>query len=168
MPLRLALIGDPVAHSASPGLYRAFMAEAGLTGTYEILRVPAGEGARAIEALRAGGYSGVNVTTPLKEEAYAHCTRHDALAACAGSVNTIVFEGTVIAGYNTDGPGAVAAICEAAACESVSGLAVLVLGAGPTARAAARALLDGGAHVAIWSRSHHSAERARAASGAVP
>jgi shikimate dehydrogenase len=168
MPLRLAVIGDPVAHSASPALHRAFLAEAGMHGTYEAVRVAAGDAARAIEELRAAGFRGINVTTPLKEEAFAHCTRQDALAAAARSVNTIVFARDGIAGYNTDGIGAIAALCEASARASVTDLAVLVLGAGPTARAAARALADAGATTGVWSRSQQSVDAALRASGASP
>jgi shikimate dehydrogenase len=157
--MRLALIGDPVAHSMSPQLHRGFLAEIKLSGTYEALRVPAGAGGGAIERLRAAAYRGVNVTTPLKEEAFAHCARHDGLARESGSVNTVVFEGALACGYNTDGAGALGAVQAAAARQDVVGLNVLVLGAGPTARAAASALRDARALVTVWNRTRERAER---------
>jgi len=163
--MRLALIGDPVAHSLSPQLHRGFLAELRTSGVYETIRTPAGEGARVIEGLRAAGYRGVNVTTPLKEEAFAYCERHDDLARASGSVNTIVFERGLACGYNTDGAGALGAVRAAFERVDVGGLTVLILGAGPTARAATSALRDAGAVVVIWNRTRERAERIRKAHG---
>ena len=156
--LKLALIGDPVAHSASPGLHRAFLAEAGLAGSYEPLRVARGRGAAAIAELRAAGYRGLNITTPLKEEAHAVCTELDPLARAATSVNTIVFDGAHIRGYNTDGTGALAAMRKAADNVSMNGLRILLLGAGPTARAAMEAFLAERARVVLWNRTEATTE----------
>ena len=163
--MRLAVIGDPVAHSRSPMLHREFLADANLVGTYEALRVPAGEGGIAIERLRDAGYRGVNVTTPLKEEAFARCERCDALAVATGSVNTIVFEQGLIAGYNTDGAGALATL-NAALGDDLRGRIVLVLGTGPTGRAAIRVLLDAGVDVVIWNRTPGRARDVATAVGA--
>jgi shikimate dehydrogenase len=149
-PLKLAVIGDPVEHSASPALHRAFMLDASLTGTYEAIRVCAGDGAKAIERLRAAGYTGLNVTTPLKEEAYARADTHDAAALAAGSVNTLVF-GERIAGHNTDGLGAIGA-CHEAGLQTLAGAIILVLGTGPTARSCVAAFIAAGATTYIWNR----------------
>lgn len=149
------MIGDPVAHSASPALHREFLTAAGLLGTYEAIRVPAGEATRALQGLRARGFRGVNVTTPLKEEAFAACRRRDAVADASGSVNTVLFQAGAFHGYNTDGVGAVEALRDAGGLE---GGTVLVLGAGPTARAAAFALRALGVHVVVWNRTGARAE----------
>jgi shikimate dehydrogenase len=138
MSLKLAVIGDPVAHSRSPEYQRGFLAEAGLSGTYEAIRVAAGTGAARIEALRAAGYLGLNVTTPLKEEAFARADVRDPIATASGAVNTLVL-GTRIDGYNTDGAGALGALADAGLSDP-AGRRILVLGAGPTARAVAFAL----------------------------
>jgi shikimate dehydrogenase len=155
--LRLALIGDPVAHSVSPALHREFLTASGRSGTYEAIRVPAGEAARVLEELAVGGYRGVNVTTPLKEEAFARCERRDAAAGASGSVNTVLFEGGELRGHNTDGTGAVEALLTAG---GLAGGVVLVLGAGPTARAAAYALRALGVRVVLWNRTRARAEAA--------
>ncbi|MBD5635913.1 MAG: shikimate dehydrogenase, partial [Candidatus Eremiobacteraeota bacterium] len=105
-PLKLAVIGDPVAHSASPRLHREFLAAAHLTGTYEAIAVAGGTAATAIDDLRAAGYTGLNVTTPLKEEAFVKADVRDVAALAAGSVNTLIL-GERIEGYNTDGLGAI-------------------------------------------------------------
>ena len=155
--LKLAVIGDPVAHSASPALHRDFLAEAGIAGTYEAIRVVAGDGARAIDDLRARGYTGLNVTTPLKEEAFSRADERDAIALATGAVNTLVL-GPRILGYNTDGIGTLGALA-AAGLTALPGRRVLVLGAGPTARAAVAALVADGVATSLWNR---TAERADA------
>jgi len=161
--VKLAVIGDPVAHSASPALHRAFLAEAGIEGTYEAIRVLAGDGARAIDDLRSRGYAGLNVTTPLKEEAYARADERDAAAIAAGSANTLVFGPRIVA-YNTDGIGAIGAL-RAAGLDDVAGRMILVLGAGPTARSCIVALEAAGAATYLWNRTRATAERLAASLG---
>ncbi len=148
------MIGDPIAHSASPALHRAFLADARRSGTYEALRVPAGSCSGELDRLHAAGFHGVNVTTPLKEEAFAYCVVHDAAAAISRSVNTVVFEGRGAAGYNTDGAGALGALQDVLGNDAIAGRSILILGAGPTARAAALALRDAGARIFVWNRTY--------------
>ena len=155
--LRLAVIGDPVAHSRSPALHRGFLAAEGRSGSYDALRVAAGDGARALEELRARDYAGLNVTTPLKEEAFARADWRDPAARASGSVNTVVL-GRVIRGYDTDGIGALGVLRDAGLLD-IAAARVLVLGAGPTARAAIDALAAAGATLTLWNR---TADRARA------
>ncbi len=150
MSLKLAVIGDPVEHSLSPVYQLGFLSEYGLEGTYEAIRVPAGQGAAQIDALRAAGYAGLNVTTPLKTEAFARADVRDAAATAAGAVNTLVL-GAQISGYNTDGLGAIGALNDATISDP-AGKTILVLGAGATARAVVFALVDVGATVLIWNR----------------
>jgi len=154
--MKLAVIGDPVAHSASPALHRGFLADAHIAGTYEAIRVPQGEAARAIDDLRARGYVGLNVTTPLKEEAYARADVRDAATIAAGSTNTLVL-GASIRAYNTDGVGAIGALAEAGL-PNIAGKRILVLGAGPTARSCIVAFAAAGAHVTIWNRTAATAD----------
>jgi shikimate dehydrogenase len=149
-PLRLAVIGDPVEHSRSPELHRGFLSAAGRDGTYEAIRVVSGVAARAIDDLRARGYTGINVTTPLKEEAYARADWRDPAAIASGSVNTLLL-GETVRGYNTDGIGAIGVLRDAGIAD-FEGARILVLGAGPTARAAVVALLAARADVSIWNR----------------
>jgi shikimate dehydrogenase len=148
--MKLAVIGDPVAHSASPALHRGFLEAAGIAGTYEAIRVSQGDGTRMIDELRDRGYVGLNVTTPLKEEAYARADMRDAAAIAAGSANTLVL-GDSIAAYNTDGVGAIGALAEAGLA-NIAGKHILVLGAGPTARSCIVAFAAAGAHTTIWNR----------------
>lgn len=154
--MKLAVIGDPVEHSRSPDLLRALLAAAKLSGTYDRIRVRAGTAATAIDGLRKQGYLGLNVTTPLKEEAFAYARTHDAVALATGSANTLVLEDPV-AGYNTDGIGTIGVLADAGL-RDLAASRVLVLGAGPTARSAIAALRGAGAEVWIWNR---TADRAQ-------
>jgi len=148
--LRLAVVGDPIGHSASPRLHRGFLAAAGRAGSYEAIRVAAGDGAHAFATLFARGYRGLNVTTPLKEEAWAAAVRRDGAALASGAVNTLFFDGEPV-GANTDGIGALAALF-AAGLATPAGRRVGILGTGPTARATAHALLAAGATVLLGGR----------------
>jgi shikimate dehydrogenase len=163
--LRLGIIGDPVEHSQSPALQRAFLNEAGREGSYETIRVAAGDGASAIARLRRAGYVGLNVTTPLKEEAFRASDRVDAFAATLGAVNTLVFGTRGVYGFNTDGAGALGAVDVAAGDGARGGLSVLVLGAGPTARATIVALARARHRVVIWNRTSAKAEALARESG---
>lgn len=148
--MRLALIGDPVEHSQSPRLQREFLDDAGIDGDYVAVRVPLGEGGTAIRRLNADGYTGCNVTFPLKEEAMAACDALTGEAQRAEAVNTILF-GPQILGTNTDGIGARTAI-ESLLDESVALKRIGVLGYGATARAVLAELHDNDAYTFIWGR----------------
>jgi len=160
--VKLAVIGDPVAHSASPALFEGLFREAGVAGSYEALRVAAGDGARAIADLRERGYRGLNVTTPLKEEALAACDRVvDPEAVEVDSANVLLFQDDGVHGFNTDTTGALYAVSELIGRDdlrdgdetrALTGTHVLVLGAGPTARAVIWKLRQHGASATIWNR----------------
>lgn len=164
MTLKYAVIGDPVAHSLSPAYQRGFFAEAGLRGSYEAIRVPAGACAERVDALRTAGYLGLNVTTPLKNEAFARADTRDSVAVASGAVNTLIL-GTNVEGYNTDGAGALGALDDAELGEP-SGKRVLLLGAGPTARAVAFAFVAARVEVYLWNRTAEHAVALARASGA--
>lgn len=148
--MRLALIGDPVAHSASPALQRRFLEEAEIDGDYVAIRVARGHAAQAIRALAADGYTGCNVTFPLKEEAFAACPVRSEEAQRAQAVNTIFF-GAQIIGTTTDGIGARSAL-ETLLDESVSLKRIGVLGYGATARAILVDLQENDAYTFVWGR----------------
>jgi shikimate dehydrogenase len=155
-PGRLGVMGWPVSHSRSPQMHRAAFAELGLEGwSYQRLPVPPELLAELLAALPAAGFVGVNVTLPHKQAALAAADAATRTAREIGAANTLSFrqDGSLQAD-NTDAPGLLAAIGE-----PVAGRSAVVLGAGGTARAAAWALREAGAGVAVWNR---TADRARA------
>ena len=128
-PLRLAVFGDPVAHSASPPMHNAALAECGIDARYTRLHIRADELAEAFRLLPAQGFIGVNCTIPHKFAALALVDRADAHARRIGVVNTVAVEDGKLAGYNTDGPGLVRAVRADLGAE-LRELRVMVLGAG--------------------------------------
>lgn len=148
--MKLAVIGDPVAHSRSPALHRGFLSEADLDGSYVAIRVPAGNALDVLRRMRMDGYTGCNVTYPLKEEVVGACEVLTDEAKRAQAVNTILF-GRQIVGANTDGIGARTAI-EAMLDEPIALKRVGVLGYGATARAILAELHDNDVYAFVWGR----------------
>jgi 3-dehydroquinate dehydratase/shikimate dehydrogenase len=96
------------------------------------------------------GIAGFSVTLPHKETMLRHLDDCDPLASQIGAVNTVVVRGGGrLYGYNTDYVGVLRAIERRMA---LRGSRVLLVGAGGSARAAAFALAQGGAIVAVMSR----------------
>ena len=129
-PLRLAVCGDPVAHSASPPMHNAALAAAGINLRYTRLHLRAEELTSALPLLHPAGFVGVNVTLPHKTAVLPLLDAIDPLAADLGAVNTVRVEPDgSLRGFNTDGPGFARAVRETFGAELAS-LRVLVLGAG--------------------------------------
>jgi shikimate dehydrogenase len=146
----LAVIGHPVAHSRSPDMQTAALAEMKLAGewTYGALDVaPEDFEATMAELAVTGEYAGVNVTVPHKEAALAMADEASDGARAIGAANTLSFRDGHIVADNTDAGGLLASLPR-----SFSAERVLVLGAGGAARAAIWALVQDGAQVDVWNR----------------
>ena len=102
-----AVIGNPIHHSLSPQIHRAFAKEAGLHIDYEAILSPLDEFKNTIHQLIAQKVSGANVTLPFKKEAYELASQHSNHAKIAEAVNTLEFKKDEIIGHNTDGIGLV-------------------------------------------------------------
>lgn len=159
---RLAVLGQPIAHSRSPAIHGAALAELGLAGkwSYEAIEVAPADFAELVRGLPARGFVGVNVTIPHKEAAFALADRASDVARAIGAANTLCFENDGITAHNTDAPGLIAALPLAP-----KGRNALVLGAGGAGRAAAWALRGAGATVSVWNRSPERAQALAAALG---
>jgi shikimate dehydrogenase len=145
----LGVCGWPVAHSRSPAIHNAALAEVGLTDwRYLKLPLPPERFAETVRALPSRGFRGVNVTIPHKEAALAVADEATPVARAIGAANTLTFEadGSIHAD-NTDAPGLLEALGE-----DPRGRRALVLGAGGAARAAVYALVGAGARVCVWNR----------------
>ena len=104
-PAKLAVLGFPVAHSASPQLHQPALDEYGIGCSYIRLQVEPGRLKEAFERMQNLGFIGCNVTIPHKFEALEACDEIDPSAAHLGAVNTVVFGENGSRGFNTDGPG---------------------------------------------------------------
>src|SRR5438874_960091 len=128
-PIRLAVFGDPVAHSKSPQMHNPALAACGIRAQYARLHIRSEELAEALRLLPRSDFIGTNVTIPHKAAALALVDNAEDYARRAGGVNTIVVEDGKLIGYNTDGPGLVRAI-RAEFGVDLRDLRVLILGAG--------------------------------------
>lgn len=128
-PARLAVIGDPIAHSRSPQLHNPALEACGIGAQYVRIQVPVGRVKEAFGLFRDRGFVGVNITIPHKFEALDAVDEVDPLAARLGAVNTLAIREGRLHGYNSDGPGFLASVHEAFGTE-VKNLRVLILGAG--------------------------------------
>ena len=102
-----AVIGNPIHHSLSPQIHRAFAKETGLNIEYEAILSPLDEFKNTIHKLIAQKLNGANVTLPFKKEAYELASQHSNHAKIAEAVNTLEFKDDQIIGHNTDGIGLV-------------------------------------------------------------
>jgi shikimate dehydrogenase len=100
-----AVIGNPIAHSKSPAIHTAFARQTSQDIDYKHIFCEIGAFFQTVQAFRAAGGRGLNVTVPFKHEAFELATRRSARAEQAGAVNTLTFDGADIAGDNTDGAG---------------------------------------------------------------
>jgi shikimate dehydrogenase len=146
---RLAVLGYPIAHSRSPAMQSAALAELGLAGewTYEAIEVAPDEFERCARALPSRGFVGANLTIPHKEAALALADRFSEAVREIGAANTLRFENGEMHADNTDAPGLLEALPV-----SPRGRKALVLGAGGAARAVVWALLREGGEVEVWNR----------------
>ena len=165
---RLAgIIGHPVAHSLSPDFQEAAFAHCGLDVRYERWDTPLESLKERVAWLRDPSVVGANVTIPYKEAVIPLLDELGGLSARIGAVNTIVNRSGRLFGFNTDGPGFVAALRNEAAFDP-AGKAILLLGAGGAARGIAFALGEARAgRIAIWNRSPERAYRLLAELSAV-
>ncbi|NJI59298.1 shikimate dehydrogenase [Microbacterium oxydans] len=137
---RLAVWGDPIAHSKSPDLHAAAYRVLGVDWQYGRRQVTAPAFADALAELD-DSWRGLSLTMPLKEEAFRAAATKDAHAELTGAVNTLLL-GDAPAGFNTDVGGIVDALAEAGVTEAGT---VRILGAGATAASALVAAMELGA-----------------------
>jgi 3-dehydroquinate dehydratase/shikimate dehydrogenase len=141
------VLGTDVVWSLSPVLHnRAFEAR-GLDSVYVPLQVDSLDGFLA--AMPALALSGFSVTRPFKVDIVPHLQEVEEQAAISGSVNTVVVHEGSLRGSTTDGIGVLAPLKKRL---DVKGRAVVIVGAGGAARAAALALQRKGAKVTLVAR----------------
>jgi len=131
-PARLAVIGNPIKHSASPGMHQAALDAAGIDMRYIRLEIDPGQVPEALAQMKKLGFVGCNVTVPHKFEAIEFCEELTSDAKAIGAINTILFgetEKDPTLGHNTDAPGLARAIHEEFGVD-LGDLRVMVLGAG--------------------------------------
>ena len=128
-PIRLGVLGDPVAHSRSPSLLNAALEKMDLDLQYARFKIAPNELETALQRLRALEFVGCNLTVPHKIAALALVDEVEERARKIGALNTIAFRDGRSLGWNTDGPGFARALREVFSVD-LRDLRVLLLGAG--------------------------------------
>ena len=146
-----AVIGYPLTHTLSPRLHSHSYAIHGINAV--MLAFAHSDVRLLVEAIRTLPIHLTAVTIPHKEAIIEYCDELDPSAKNIGSVNTIINDGKILRGYNTDVHGVRMALRDV----SLVGKKVLVLGAGGAARAVASVVADSKGVLFYHSR---TAERA--------
>jgi shikimate dehydrogenase len=145
-----AVLGSPIAHSASPAMHNAAFAALGLNWRYLAFEVDPQNLRAAIAGARAMNFAGLNLTVPHKLLAVNMVDALDDSAKKWGAVNTIRFDvqspkskvqssppvEVRAVGFNTDAEGLANSLREDLKLE-LRGAKVLLLGAGGAGRTAA-------------------------------
>lgn len=144
----LAVIGHPIAHSLSPVMHNAALAELAKTHPqfakwrYFKFDIAPDELEGALQSFHDNKFFGLNLTVPHKALVVQHLDSKHAFVEDAGAANTLMYTEKWWHGYNTDGTGLSAALDENLAVD-LKGAHVILLGAGGAARAAAVECLRG-------------------------
>jgi shikimate dehydrogenase len=143
-----AVLGSPIAHSASPAIHNAAFAALNLNWRYVALEVNPKNLRAAITGAKAMNFAGLNLTVPHKLLALEMMDELDDSAKKWGAVNTIKFEigtgGNIFArGFNTDADAIAQALREDLKI-NLRGAKVLLLGAGGAGQTAALKLASEG------------------------
>ena len=132
---RYAVIGHPIAHSKSPLIHGLFAQATGQLMEYTAIEAPLDGFQAVVQAFRAQGGRGLNVTLPFKLQAFELATDPMESARLAGAVNALKFENDRIYAQNFDGLGLVNDIQHNLGV-SLAGKRVLLCGAGGATRGA--------------------------------
>lgn len=145
----LAVVGRPVAHSLSPEMHNAALAELARTRPefkhwrYFKFDVAPADLPEALRLFHLRKFHGLNLTVPHKTLAVDLLESGDGFVQAAGAANTLSRSATGWNGANTDGIGLTLALREDLQVE-LGGAKVVLLGAGGAARAAAVQCLQAG------------------------
>lgn len=132
---RFGLIGKTLKHSFSPKLHK-YLGDY----SYELFELKPNE----LESFfKRQDLKAINITMPYKEEAMKYCNKFSQEALRMGCINTAIWDGEDIIGYNTDYYGCMEMLKEIDL--EIKGSSVAILGDGSTSKTVRVALEDLGA-----------------------
>lgn len=129
---KLAVFGNPIAHSKSPIIHQAFGSQLGIPVEYSAILSTQQTFEQDVRKFFSDGADGCNITVPFKQAA---CLMSDKLterAEQAGAVNTFYMQDGHLVGDNTDGFGFLMDLKHNYV--SLTGKHILLIGAGGAAR----------------------------------
>jgi shikimate dehydrogenase len=150
---QVALIGKPLKRRHSQVMHDAAFDACGIDARYVLREIEPDEVEGVVADARGPGWLGLGVTAPYKRVVAALLDEVEPDAEAIGAVNNVVrTDNGRLVGINTDAPGFRAGV-ELAMGRPLSGVAVVVAGAGGAAHAVVHALLSAGAaRVTVGSR----------------
>ncbi|MBA2653649.1 MAG: shikimate dehydrogenase [Gammaproteobacteria bacterium] len=129
-----AVMGNPVTHSQSPFIHTQFAKQTGQSLRYLKIEVPLHGFQVALQEFIVRGGKGLNITAPLKQQAFTAMTQNTKSATIAHAVNTISLQTKgELFGDNTDGIGLLRDLTINHR-YSIANKAVLILGGGGAVR----------------------------------
>lgn len=131
---RYAVMGNPIKHSKSPQIHKAFADQTDQRMTYTSMLVPEAEFEDSVRHFFADGGKGLNITVPFKLRAFDLADELTERAQRAKAVNTLwqAADGRIV-GDNTDGVGMVRDIMHNHD-GRIAGKKILIVGAGGAVR----------------------------------
>jgi shikimate dehydrogenase len=139
---KYAVIGNPIEHSKSPEIHRAFAKQTGEPVEYDRILGNREDFSGDVRRFLSEGGQGLNVTVPFKEQAWRLADELSQRAHTAGAVNTLIrLENNQLRGDNTDGAGLVRDLTVNQGFR-LQGKRLLMLGAGGAVRGVIRPLLE--------------------------
>lgn len=125
---KLAIIGNPVAHSLSPLIWHEFARQTKIELEYIKIEAPVIEFEKlAQEFFRSGGKA-INITAPFKARAFALAKMHNQHALGSQTANLLINTNTGLEADNTDGLGLVADLSRMNL--NLHGKNILIIGSG--------------------------------------
>src|ERR1700682_1053787 len=104
-PIRLGVLGDPVAHSLSPQMQNAALRQCKIDMQYARFQISTDDLGETLKQVRGLDFVGINLTVPHKINALLLIDDVDPDAKRIGAVNIIKIEKGNLLGFNTDGRG---------------------------------------------------------------
>jgi shikimate dehydrogenase len=142
----LGLIGANIMGSLSPAIFADAFAAADIDGYYHLMdtdRLPGRTLPQLLDAIKAAGFGGTNVTYPYKQEVIPLLDAVDPEALQVGAINTVIIEPNGrTTGYNFDRRGWRNSFEASLGRQSAEGATVVQVGAGGAGHAVACALMD--------------------------
>jgi shikimate dehydrogenase len=147
-PYLLGLIGGNILKSLAPTLQEDALGAFGLRGHYHLMDLdvsPRRQLADVFEAVKRVGFTGINVTFPVKQAVMPLLDAISDEAHQIGAVNTVTFEqGGRATGHNTDRSGFRRSLQTTFGVKALQDQTIALVGAGGAGRACAFALMDMG------------------------
>ncbi len=138
---KACVIGWPIEHSRSPLIHGYWLKQHNIKGSYERVPVPPDQLYAFLKNLNANGFVGCNVTIPHKETSMAVILHLDDRVKSIGALNTVYVRDGETYATSTDGEGFLQNLLAHQPEFSAANQAVVILGAGGSAKAIIESLL---------------------------